>query len=80
MITSIQNIDPIKFLEDYLGIKLLAYQKEMLRIMLSTNKIHIYPWQNYERLNNIKAINEITKCYLLINKLRFKEHVTNRTN
>lgn len=79
MITNIQNIDPIEFLEDYLGIKLLAYQKEMLRIMLSTNKIHIYPWQSYERLN-IKTTNEITKYYLLINKLRFKEHVTNETN
>ena len=25
MITSIQDIDPIEFLEDYLGIKLLVY-------------------------------------------------------
>ena len=37
-------IDPIEFLEDYLGIKLLAYQKEILRRMLSTDKIYIYPW------------------------------------
>ena len=40
----IQDIDPIEFLEDYLGIKLLVYQKEILRRMLSTDKIYIYPW------------------------------------
>lgn len=44
MITSIQDIDPIEFIEDYLGIKLLIYQKEILRRMLSTNKIYIFTW------------------------------------
>ena len=39
MITSIQDIDPIEFLEDYLGIKLLACQKEILRKMWSTDFI-----------------------------------------
>ena len=66
MITSIQDIDPIEFIEDYLGIKLLAYQKEILRKMRSTDKIYIYPWQSYER-PNIRAIYEMVKCCLLIN-------------
>ena len=43
-ISSVQDIDPIEFFEDYLGIKLLAYQKEILRKMLSTDRIYIYPW------------------------------------
>lgn len=54
---ALQDIDPIEFLEDYLGIKLLVYQKEILRRMLSTNKIDIYPWQSYER-PNIRVIDE----------------------
>ena len=66
MITSIQDIDPIEFIEDYLGIKLLAYQKEILRKMRSTDIIYIYPWQSYER-PNIRAIYEMVKCCLLIN-------------
>jgi len=57
MITNIQDIDPIKFIEDCLGIKLLMYQKEALRRLLSMkNKIYIYPWQ---RRLNIKTIKEI---------------------
>ena len=63
MITSIQDIDKIEFIEDYLGIKLLAYQKEILRKMWSTDKIYIYPWQSYERLN-IRAIYEMAKWYV----------------
>ena len=66
MITSIQDIDPIEFIEDYLGIKLLAYQKEILRKMRSTDKIYIYPWQSYER-QNIRVLYEMVKCCLLIN-------------
>ena len=66
MITNIQDIDPIEFLEYYLGIKLLAYQKEILRKMLSTDKIYIYPWQSYE-IPNIRVIYEMAKCCLLIN-------------
>lgn len=66
MMTSIYDIDPIEFIEDYLGIKLLAYQKEILRRMQSTDKIYIYPWQSYER-PNIRAIYEMVKCCLLIN-------------
>lgn len=42
---SIQDIDPVEFLEDYLGIKLLSYQKEILRKMWRTDKIYIYPWK-----------------------------------
>lgn len=59
------DIDPIELLEDYLGIKLLAYQKEILRRILSNDKIYIYPWQSYER-PSIRMINEIRKCYSLI--------------
>lgn len=66
MTTIIQDIDPIEFLEDYLGIKFLAYQKEILRKMRSTDKIYIYPWQSYER-QNIRVIYEMAKCCLLIN-------------
>ena len=43
-ISSIQDINPIEFIEDYLGIKLLVYQKEILRRMLSTDKIYIFTW------------------------------------
>jgi len=64
--TNIQDIDPTEFLEDYLGIKLLAYQKEILRKMWSTGKIYIYPWYSYER-PNIRAMYEIAKCFSLIN-------------
>ena len=62
---NIQDIDPIEFLEDYLGIKLLVHQKEILRIMLSKDKVYIHPWQRYER-PNIRMINVIRKCYSLI--------------
>lgn len=83
MITSIQDIDPIEFLEDCLGIKLLAYQKEILRRMLSMGKIYIYPWQSYER-PNIRVIYEMAKCFSLINDdvdiTEIKKHVTNGTN
>jgi len=83
MITSIQGIDPIEFIEDYLGIKLLAYQKEILRKMLSTDKIYIYPWQSYKGLN-IRTIYKIVKCCLLINdgidKLELKKHVISGTD
>ena len=51
------DIDPIEFLEDCIGIKLLVYQKEILRRMLSTDKIYIHPWQSYER-PNIRMIND----------------------
>jgi hypothetical protein len=63
--TNIQDIDPIEFLEDYLGIKLLVYQKEILRKMWSTGKIYIYPWQSYER-PKIYEIYEMAKCLSLI--------------
>jgi hypothetical protein len=76
--TSIQDIDPIEFLEDYLGIKLLVYQKEILRKMWSTGKIYIYPWQSYER----PKIYEMAKCFSLIGEdiTEVKKHVTNKTN
>lgn len=80
---NIQDIDYVEFLEDYLGIKFFAYQKEILRRMLSTDKIYIYPWQSYER-PNIRVIYEIAKCCSLINddvdKTEVKKHVTNGTN
>ena len=83
MITSIQDIDPIEFLEDYLGIKLLACQKEILRKMWSTDKIYIYPWQSYKGLN-IRTMYEMAKCCLLINdgtdKRRPKKHVISGTD
>ena len=83
MITSMRVIDPIEFLEDYLGIKLFAYQKEILRRVLSTDKIYIYHWQSYER-PNIRVIDEMAKCCLLINddvdKTEVKKHVTDGTN
>lgn len=66
MITSIKDIDPIEFLEDCLGIKLLVYQKEILKKMWSTGKIYIYPWHSYER-PNIRVIYEMAKCFSLIN-------------
>ena len=78
--TNIQDIDPIEFLEDYLGIKLLAYQKEILRKMWSTGKIYIYPWHSYER----PKIYEMAKCFSLINDdvdiTEVKKHVTNGTD
>lgn len=66
MITSIQDIDQIEFLEDHFGIKLLTYQKEILRKMLSTDKIYICPWQSYKKID-IRVIHEMAKCCLLIN-------------
>lgn len=81
--TSIQDIDPVEFLEDYLGIELLPYQKEILRRMLNTDKIYIYHWESYER-PNIRMIYEMAKCCSLINDdvdiTEVKKHVTNGTN
>lgn len=81
--TSIQDIDPVEFVEDYIGIELLPYQKEILRRMLNTDKIYIYPWKSYER-PNIRVIYEMAKGCSLINDdvdiTEVKKHVTNGTN
>ncbi len=39
---SIQDIDPVEFLKDYLGIELSPYQKEILKRMWGGYKIYIY--------------------------------------
>ena len=81
--TNIQDIDPIEFLKDYLGIELLPYQKEILRKIWRTDKIYIYPWQSYES-PNIRAIHEMAKCRSLISedtdKLELKKYVISRTD
>lgn len=62
--TNIQDIDPVEFLKDYLGIELLHYQKEILRKIWRTDKIYIYPWQDLDR-TDIRAMDESIKCLLI---------------
>lgn len=62
--TNIQDIDPVEFLKDYLGIELLPYQKEILRKIWRTDKIYIYPWQDLDR-TDIRAMDESIKCLLI---------------
>ena len=61
---NIQDIDPIEFLEDCLGIKLLAYQKEILRKMWSTGKMYIHMGQDLDK-TDIRPMYEITRCSLI---------------
>ena len=72
-----RDMDIVTFVEEYLGIKLLVCQKEILRKMWSTGKIYIYPWQSYER----PKIYEMAKCFSLIGDItEVKKHVTNGTD
>lgn len=58
-----QNIGPIEFLEDYLGIKLLVYQKEILRRMWVTDKMYIHMGQHLDKVD-IRPMYEMTKCLI----------------
>lgn len=57
---SIQDIDPVEFLKDYLGIELSPYQKEMLRRMWGTDKMYIHMGQHLDKVD-IRPMYEMTK-------------------
>ena len=56
------DINLEEFIEDYLGIQLLPYQKELLRRMWTTDKMYIL-WRDFDKLN-IYSIYEMTKLFI----------------
>ena len=57
------DINLEEFIEDYLGIQLLPYQKELLRRMWATDKMYIYMWQDLDKLD-VSLIYEMTKRFI----------------
>lgn len=57
------DINLEEFIEDYLGIQLLPYQKELLRRMWATDKMYIYMGQDLDKLD-VSLIYEMTKRFI----------------